>query len=130
MSKCLFESPNVVRPPTNIFLKITTNYRYVSCIFYQEWRKRILKKKRQGSRRSIQIILACKAICELGHGTLVVYGNALSGKKDTMKNEPSNEPDEGQEMWMLYIGARIWSEFTWPLYKFHIIVKNKDTCIK
>ena len=67
-------------------------------MFYQEWRKKNFKKKRQGSRRSILIILACKAICELGHGTLVVYGNALSGKKDTMKNEPSNEPDEGQEM--------------------------------
>ena len=61
-------------------------------------KKKNFKKKRQGSRRSIQTILACKAICELGHGTLVVYGNALSGKKDTMKNEPSNEHDEGQEM--------------------------------
>ena len=61
-------------------------------------KKKNFKKKRQGSRRSIQIILACKAICELGHGTLIVYGNALSSKKDTMKNEPSNEHDEEQEM--------------------------------
>ena len=61
-------------------------------------KKKNFKKKRQGSRRSIQTILAWKAISELGHGTLVVYGNALSSKKDTMKNEPSNEPDEGQEM--------------------------------
>ena len=48
-------------------------------------KKKNFKKKRQGSKRSIQTILAWKAISELRHGTLVVYDNALSSKKDNLE---------------------------------------------
>ena len=57
-------------------------------------KKNNFKKKRQGSKRSIQTILAWKAISELRHGTLVVYDNALSSKNDNHEKEPSDEPDD------------------------------------